>query len=144
MGRSSRIEVAPGARGLFVSGRSGSLAFGLMLVTAGIVLYLEQQNLLPPGFWRHGWPWIIVVVAGIQIVTARSAHRLGDGVSFGLIGAWLLAVQSHWHGLTYRNSWPLSLAAAGVGIVVHAIAALFMPDRGPVVIRGREEEPSDV
>lgn len=132
------------ARGLFIAGRSGSLAFGLILVTLGIVLYLEQQNLLPPGFWRHGWPWIIVLLGGIQVLTARSANRLGDGVSFAMIGLWLVVVEMHWRGLTYGNSWPLTLAAMGAGIVAHAIASLFMPERHDRVVIGRREEPSDV
>jgi hypothetical protein len=144
MRRLSGVAEGRGARGLFIAGRSGSLAFGLILITAGIVLCLEQQNLLPPGFWRHGWPWIIVLFACIQIATARTANRLGDGVSFALIGLWLAAAESHWRGLSYANSWPLSLAAIGTGIVVHAIAALFLPERRHVVIHERQEEPSDV
>ena len=116
------------ARGLLIAGRSGSLGFGLILISVGVVLWLEQQDLLPRGFWRSGWPWIIVLLASIQIVTARTANRLGDGVTFALLGVWLVLVQSHWHGLTWRNSWPLSLAAMGTGIVAHAIAGLFMPD----------------
>lgn len=131
-------------RGLVIAGRNGSLAFGLILITVGVALWLEQQNLIPEGFWRNGWPWIIVLLASIQIVTARTANRFGDGVSFTLLGLWLVAVQSHWHGLTWRNSWPLSLAAMGSGIVAHAIAGLFMPDTPRTLVRERRGEPSDV
>jgi hypothetical protein len=137
-------EGGPAFRGLYIAGRSGSVGFGLILIALGVVLWLEQQGLIPDGFWRHGWPWLIVLLAMIQIATARSASRLGDGVSFALLGGWLLMVESHWHGLTWRNSWPLALAAMGVGIVTHAIAGLFMPDVQVGIIRNRKEGASDV
>src|SRR5262245_27440046 len=113
-------------RGLFVEGRSGNIGLGIVLVAIGVVLTLQQQGLITRGFWREGWPWIVIFFALVQIVTARTASRIGDGVSFALIGVWLLLVQTHWHGLTWRNSWPLALAAAGTGMIVHAIASLFM------------------
>jgi hypothetical protein len=53
-------------------------------------------------------------------------------------------VESHWHGLTWGNSWPLALAAIGVGIVTHAIAGLFLPERQSKVVRTREEGARDV
>ena len=134
----------PGARGLFLAGRSGSVAFGLILISLGVVLWLQQQGVITSGFWRHGWPWLIVLLACIQIVTARSASRLGDGVSFALLGVWMVMVESRWHGLTWRNSWPLSLAAIGSGIVAQAIARLFLPDSRCNAVGDRKEVASDV
>jgi hypothetical protein len=130
------------ARGLFIEGRSGNFGFGIILIALGVVLTLQQQGLITRGFWKEGWPWIIIFFAMVQLVTARTAGRLGDAVSFALFGGWLLAVQSHWYGLTWRNSWPLALAAAGAGIVVHAIAALFMPESRAKVVEDRKEGPT--
>ena len=134
----------PVVRGLFIAGRSGSVAFGLILITLGVVLWLQQQGLITRGFWQHGWPWLIVLLAFIQIATARSASRLGDGVSFALLGVWLVIVASHWHGLTWRNSWPLSMAAIGAGIVTHAIAGLFLPESQCKIVGDGKEGASDV
>ena len=132
------------AHGLFIQGRSGNAGFGITLIALGVVLTLQQLGLVTRAFWSEGWPWIIVFFAMIQIVTARTASRLGDGVSFALLGGWLLLVQSHWHGLTWRNSWPLALAAMGTGMVVHAIAGLFMPGSRARVLEERKEGESDV
>jgi len=118
MERTRRARDARPARlswGLFLEGRSGGIAFGLILMGVGVVLLLEQQGLIPNGFWRHGWPWIIVLLAVIQLATARSAGRVRDGVTFALIGGWMVMVESHWRGLTWANSWPLVLAAIGAG-----------------------------
>jgi len=137
--RASRHRAGPVVRGLFVEGRSGNFSFGLILIAIGVVLTLQQQGLITRGFWRDGWPWIIVFLAVVQLVTARSASRIGDAVSFGLLGGWLLMVQSHWHGLTWRNSWPLALAAMGAGIVTHAIAGMLMRESRARVLADEKE-----
>ncbi len=147
MTRRHRAGDARGPRlawGLVLAGRSGNIAFGLILIATGVVLWLTQQGLIASSFWRHGWPWIIVLLAVIQLATARSAHRLGDGVTFGLLGVWLLMVESHWRGLTWENSWPLSLAAIGAGMVARAFASLFLPERPLVQIGTGKEDPHDV
>jgi hypothetical protein len=69
-----------------------------------------------------------VAIASIQILTATTAGRLADGVFFGCIGVWLVLVESRWHGLTYGNSWPLTLVAVGASYVVKAIAGSFLPE----------------
>jgi hypothetical protein len=142
-GRARGFERSIVARGLFVEGRSGSFGFGLILVAVGAVLTLQQLGIITRGFWREGWPWIVVFLAMIQIVTARTASRLGDGVSFALLGGWLLAVQTHWNGFTWRNSWPMALAAMGAGMVIHAIAGLFMPDSRRRIHEARQEGPDN-
>jgi cell wall-active antibiotic response 4TMS protein YvqF len=139
----ARHRAGPVVRGLFVEGRSGNFSFGLILIAIGVVLTLQQQGFITRGFWREGWPWIIVFLAVVQLVTARSASRIGDAVSFGLLGGWLLVVQSHWHGLTWRNSWPLALAAMGAGIVAHAIAGLFMRESRARVLADEKEGPGN-
>jgi hypothetical protein len=146
MTRVGRTRGGDGAvvRGLFIEGRSGSFGFGLILIAIGVVLTLQQQGFITRGFWKEGWPWIIVFMAAIQIITARTASRLGDGVSFALLGGWMLLIQSHWHGFTWRNSWPIALAAMGVGIVVHVIAGLFMKEsRAKVLEEGKEDQDND-
>ena len=114
--------------GLSLGRRSASVAWGLILIVLGVVLWMEQQDLIPRGYWRHGWPWLIIIMSAIQLVTAHSAHRLGDAVTFGLIGVWCLLVTSHWHGLTWINSWPLSLVAVGVGMLSRVVAGMFLDD----------------
>ena len=126
--------------GLQLSGRSGSFAMGVILIALGIVALLGQQGIIAHEFWRHGWPWIVVILAAVQIATAGTVGRLADGVCFGLIGVWLVLVESHWHGLTYANSWPLTLVAAGAGHVVKALAGSFLPEGTPARVRMRADE----
>src|SRR3989442_5072051 len=126
--------------GLQLSGRSGRFAMGVFLIALGTLALLGQQGIIAHGFWRHGWPWIIVILAAVQIATAWSAQRLADGVCFGLIGVWLVLVESHWHGLTYSNSWTLTLVAVGAGHVVNALASSFLPEGPRMRLRMRADE----
>jgi hypothetical protein len=118
--------------GLHLRGRSGRFATGLILIGLGVVALLGQQGIIPHEFWRHGWPWIVVALAAVQLATAKTVGRLGDGVFFGLIGVWLVLVEAHWRGFTYANSWPLTLVAVGASYVVKAVAGSFLPE-GPHV-----------
>jgi hypothetical protein len=124
--------------GLALEGRSGGVGFGLILIGIGVVLWMEQQGLMPPGFWRSGWPWILIILSAVQLVTARTASRIGSAVFFGLIGGWFLLVLAHWHGFTWWNAWPLTLVAAGASTLAQAVAGMFLPERTPkhVVIDG--------
>jgi hypothetical protein len=128
--------------GLQLSGRSGRFAMGVILIALGTLALLAQQGIIAHEFWRHGWPWIIIFIASVQVATARSAQRLADGVCFGLIGVWLLLVETHWRGLTYSNSWPLTLVAVGTAHVVKALAGSFLPEGSRVRVM-RMRMPSD-
>ena len=131
--------------GLRMCGRNGRFVMGMLFVGIGVVVLLAQQGIISNEFWRHGWPWIIVVISAAQIVTAGSAGRLSDGVFFGLIGAWLLLVEAHWLGFTYANSWPLTLVAIGASYMVKAVAGTFLPERTSwrVRIGDRERKEGD-
>lgn len=111
--------------------RGGGLILGLYLIGLGVFMWLHQQGLISRGFWRDNWPWIPVVIGTITLATARSASRVGNGVFFGLLGAWFLIVKSEWHGLTWRNGWPLVLVAIGGSVVAQAVAGLFLPEEQP-------------
>jgi hypothetical protein len=91
--------------------------WGVFLIGLGVLFLLERT-----GTWGfHGleawWPLILIVVG----ITRAVEGRFGAAVGWVLLGAWFLAVTSHWHGLTYLNSWPLILIAVGVSIVLKAL-----------------------
>jgi hypothetical protein len=111
--------------------RGGSLVLGLYLMGLGVFMWLHQQGIIGRGFWREGWPWILVAVGAITLASARSASRVGNGVFLALLGGWFMVVKSHWHGLTIRNAWPLILVVIGVSVVMQALAGLFLPEEQP-------------
>lgn len=109
--------------------RTSSLMWGIGLVLVGSVVLLQYLDVMPFTVWTHWWPFIIILVGLGQLIACRSAKGVGDGVSTMLIGGWCFIATNHVLGLTWRNSWPLALVAAGTGMVVRSLASWIM-DRG--------------
>jgi hypothetical protein len=91
--------------------------WGIFLIALGGLFLFERFGVW--GFTGIGawWPLILVVIGIIHLIERRG----GSALTMILLGAWFLAVTSGWMGLTYENSWPLVLVAAGAGIVVKAL-----------------------
>lgn len=110
----------------------GAIIGGLMLIAIGVLFLGLKFHWWPDHEW---WQWWVFFVAGIgvlQILTSGfpfdpwSPRRVGGGVTTLLLGAWCWGVQTHWHGLDWMNSWPLTLIAVGAGMVVRALAGLVV------------------
>ncbi len=116
-----------------VEGRGGTQAtnvfLGVCFILGGVLLLLNQLDVLPVNLWHDGWPYLVMIVGVGTVVTAASAERVGSGVMFIGFALWWLAAVNHWHGLTWRTSWPLGLVAMGAGTLAHAIAAWFLPEK---------------
>jgi len=103
--------------------------WGVALMSLGAFLLLVQFGVMPGWFWEFSWWGSLLVALGLlTMVTARNAESVGTGVTFTLLGIWILLVMNHLFGLRWYNSWPLALVSAGAGTVAHAIAANWLPD----------------
>jgi hypothetical protein len=106
------------------------IMWGVLLILLGTLLLLERIGLLPEWAWHFRWWALIVVVIGLgMLIQPRHAERVGSGVTFILLGAWFLLVSNDHFGLTWRNSWPLALVAAGAGTIARSVAARWLPDK---------------
>ena len=103
--------------------------WGVVLILSGIMLMVvrfSRMSFLPEGYvW---WGGVVTAIGLVSIVTARKAETVGTGVTVSLLGLWFVLVTNEMFGLTWYNSWPLALVAAGAGTVAHAIAAYWLPD----------------
>jgi hypothetical protein len=93
------------------------MIWGLFLIALGGLLLLERFG--PWGLPNVGqlWPVALFVFAVICLVDGRP----GGALTLAGLGTWFLAVEFHWYGLDWGNSWPLALVAVGLGIVVRAL-----------------------
>ena len=94
-----------------------SFVWGLALIAFGTVLMMRQfgtMDIPPLHVW---WPLIFVVLGVIRI----GELRIGSGIFMIALGAWFYACQTEWHGLTYGNSWPVVIVAAGLKIVIQSL-----------------------
>jgi hypothetical protein len=106
--------------------RWDGLVWGLGLITMGVLFLLHYLNLVEWTSWRVWWPTLVIFFGAMRLFTARTPHRIGDSVTWVLMGGWFLVATNEWYGLGWRNSWPLALVAAGVGTVVRALASFVM------------------
>jgi hypothetical protein len=93
-----------------------TMVWGWFLIGIGLLFLLDRFDVLHLPNIGLMWPLTFVVIAALQIAEGRP----GSALMFILMGAWFQACTLEWYGLTYRNSWPLLLIVAGVGIVVRA------------------------
>jgi hypothetical protein len=108
---------------------SEDLGWGFILIALGVYFLLVQLDVVPPGWTRGWWAWFVVGAGVVTLATARSAKRVGEGVTTVLIGLWLWVAASRSFGLNWGTSWPLALLAIGGGMLARTLAGLFLPDQ---------------
>ncbi len=97
--------------------RKDRIIWGLFLVALGALLLLDRFGPWEmPGLGQL-WPVIILAFAVVRLFEGRP----GGALTLTGLGLWFLAVEFHWYGLDWGNSWPLALVAVGLGIVVRGL-----------------------
>ena len=102
--------------------------WGIALIVLGLLFLFQRTGLVSWNMWMVWWPLVVSAIGLMQVITARRAKRVGDGVSLILMSGWFLLAANGWYGFTWANSWPLALVAVGTGMLVRWVAAHFMPD----------------
>ena len=97
------------------------LWFGLALMVFGVIFLLDRLDVVDLGGLGAWWPLIPITFGAVRILTWQSADSVGSGVTLTLMGLWMWASVEGWYGLSWRNSWPLALAAIGTGMVAKSL-----------------------
>ena len=93
------------------------IIWGLFLVALGALLLVQRFGPWEiPGLGQL-WPVVVIAFALVRLFEGRP----GGALALGGLGVWFLAVEFHWYGLDWENSWPLALVAIGLGIVVRTL-----------------------
>lgn len=106
---------------------AGKLTAGMVLVAIGIAGAMNAREL-----WRY-WPLLLIFIGLGQEADALRTRRGDGGFILIAIGVWMLAGSLELFGLDYRSAFPLAVAMAGIGLIVHSILG----------IRGRKEDPRE-
>jgi len=96
---------------------NGSLAAGIVLLTVGFVLMLQNFNLFYIGSVWSYWMLIFVIIGVVKIATARNKKHFGEGVWWIFMGLWLYVSIKHVYGLGFGDTWPAIIIAIGVSII---------------------------
>lgn len=100
----------------------GPMVAGVLIIGVGVVLLLNQFDLLPARLVPTFWPVVLLVVGLIKIF---SGSDRGDRV----VGACMIAagvvLQTNSLGLTHitwNQAWPASIILVGILLIVHALS----------------------
>lgn len=100
------------------------LVFGIVLFAIGVLAFVDAIDLWEVReVWRY-WP-VLLIVLGISKEIDVFRTRKGDnGVVLIAIGVWMLAATQKFLGLDYASAFPIGIAVAGMGIILHALAGV--------------------
>lgn len=97
--------------------RGGSLVAGVILIAVGLCFLLMNLGWIDFGIPWGWWPLVLVAIGCGRLLTAGDDDERRGAAWLVLIGGWLLVNVQGWFGLSWHNSWPLILVAAGLMIV---------------------------
>lgn len=92
--------------------------WGILLLTAGIVLGLAELALLAYADLWEWWPLALVAFGLGRLITCPNTKCRRTGVWLALVGCWLLLNTLSLFGFHWSDSWPLLLIGGGLLDVV--------------------------
>jgi hypothetical protein len=94
--------------------RKNDLVCGLVVVAVGVVFLASNLGLMPLWEVWHLWPLTLIVIGGAKVLFPEQGSR-ASGLPLLLVGGIFLA--HNYHVLHIRDSWPLFVVSAGLGIL---------------------------
>lgn len=102
--------------------RFSTIILGLLVIAAGVLLYLFNAGTLDPAYKKLVFSWQALLIA-LGFTCLFSRHKFGFGLLLMLAGGFFLASNSLCGGFIAENKWTLLLIAGGVWIIGHGIFA---------------------
>ncbi|MCM2258392.1 MAG: DUF5668 domain-containing protein [Vicinamibacteria bacterium] len=99
------------------SDNAGSMAFGLLMMTFGILMMADRLDLMDLRPWWKFWP-LGLVYLGLASWLSPGRRSVTDGL--GLVAAGSLLLAHNLDVMRLHQSWPLFLVAVGASIVAQA------------------------
>ena len=95
----------------------GSVILGLAVFAVGLLLTLDNFDLIDASEYFHLWP-ILVILAGVSRIARPAPSRcLGSGLVWIGVGAVLLLDNLGYIAFDIWDLWPLLLVFAGLSIL---------------------------
>jgi hypothetical protein len=99
-----------------------NFSFGIILIVLGSFFLLDRLDYINARDYFQYWPALIAISGVICAMRATRVSEVLDGLMQIGIAAWLYAVTQKLYGLTFSNSWPLFVIAAGLSMVIKYFA----------------------
>lgn len=103
----------------------GKLVFGIVLLVVGILSFTDYLDITDLHQIGRFWPVLLIVIGVSSEIDSLRLRKGGGGYILVAVGVWFLAGNQHFFGLTQRTAFPLGVAVAGLGLILHS---LVVPD----------------
>jgi hypothetical protein len=106
------------------------LFWGVILLSAGIIFWLDRMGRVDAGDYLEWWP-VVAVVAGVVELVQR---RWAGGVVWLVIGSYFLFPRLGYPRLPLFyliGAWPLLISVAGITLIAHVFRRPAKQQRGP-------------
>jgi Domain of unknown function (DUF5668) len=99
----------------------GKLAFGIALLIVGTLAFTDYLDAFEVReIWRY-WPVFLIFIGLSSEYDSLRKHTSDGGYILVAIGTWLLVANHHLFNLRHRGAFPIAIAIAGLGVVLHAL-----------------------
>ena len=122
------------------SAKKSSIIWGLLILTAGLLLLAFNMGFLPMEYKRVVFSWqMIPIVIGFGMLSSR--HKWIAGLAFILVGIFFLLPKLNIERLDFitQNGWALGLVLVGIFILFRTIFAKQLSHRNPGMIHTHME-----
>lgn len=96
----------------------GTAIFGLGLLLFGVVLTLDNLNVLDAGDFVPYWPVLLVLFGLSHIARPAGSRCIGSGIIWIGVGLLILAHNLYWITVDILDLWPLVLVIAGASLLL--------------------------
>lgn len=96
---------------------SSQVLFSIILMLIGVVLLLNNFDVLELGpVWQY-WPFVLVIIGINKIIQSAGISGVGEGIWLVFLGLWLYVSIYHVWGLGFRDTWPMLIVAWGLSML---------------------------
>lgn len=108
---------------------SGAMVAGVVVITVGTILLLNQLGVLPHVVTLHFWPVVLVVIGLIKLLSSNTA---GERVVGGCMITAGVILQTNALGITHvtwSQAWPAGIILLGFLLIAHSVRGQSHPSK---------------
>ena len=106
---------------------TGQLIIGLFVILVGVLFALDELGIAHAERFFKYWPVVIIVIGLVKLSQSSSGGGGLVGVTFMLVGSWLLLEETGLIRISFFSLWPLLLVVIGAYLVWQGLTGRQSP-----------------
>lgn len=109
----------------------GQLVWGAVLIVGGVLLLLDQLNIVDVDLFRlwTWWPALVAVFGAVKLVPPTTTRQVMNGLWLICFALWWTVSYDGIWGLSFWNSWPFLVIVMGAGLVLEPLLSRFLTSK---------------